>query len=51
MIPGGIPGDPGVFQGLLTTDPDIKGWAYEYADGTHIGLQTYEDLGHAGKKP
>jgi ribose transport system substrate-binding protein len=39
------PAIPGVFQGLLTTDPDIKGYAYEYADGMYIGLQTYEDLG------
>jgi len=36
---------PEVYQGLLTTNPDIKGWAYEYADGMFIGLQTYEDLG------
>jgi ribose transport system substrate-binding protein len=39
------PAIPGVFQGLLTTDPGIKGWAYEYADGMYIGLQTYKDLG------
>jgi ABC-type sugar transport system substrate-binding protein len=39
------PAIPGVYQGLLTTDPDIKGWAYEYADGMYIGLQTYKDLG------
>ena len=39
------PAIPGVFQGLLTTNPDIKGWAYEYADGMDIGLQTYADLG------
>jgi len=39
------PAIPGVFQGLLTTDPDIKGYAYEYADGMYIGLQTYQDLG------
>ncbi|HEY7478458.1 MAG TPA: substrate-binding domain-containing protein [Actinomycetota bacterium] len=36
---------PDVYSGLLTTYPDIKGWAYEYADGMYIGLQTYEDLG------
>jgi ribose transport system substrate-binding protein len=30
---------------LLTTNPGIKGWAYEYADGMNIGLQTYADLG------
>ena len=39
------PAIPGVFQGLLTTNPEIHGWAYEYADGMHIGLQTYADLG------
>jgi ribose transport system substrate-binding protein len=39
------PAIPGVFQGLLTTDPNIKGYAYEYADGMYIGLQTYKDLG------
>ena len=39
------PAIPGVYQGLLTTNPGIKGWAYEYADGMNIGLQTYEDLG------
>ena len=39
------PAIPGVFQGLLTTDPDIRGYAYEYADGMYIGLQTYKDLG------
>jgi ribose transport system substrate-binding protein len=39
------PAIPGVYQGLLTTNPNIEGWAYEYADGMYIGLQTYEDLG------
>jgi ribose transport system substrate-binding protein len=39
------PAIPGVYQGLLTTYPGIKGWAYEYADGMNIGLQTYKDLG------
>ena len=39
------PAIPGVYQGLLTTNPGIKGWAYEYADGMNIGLQTYADLG------
>jgi hypothetical protein len=39
------PAIPGVFQGLLTTNPEIRGWAYEYADGMNIGLQTYADLG------
>ena len=39
------PAIPGVYQGLLTTNPEIAGWAYEYADGMYVGLQTYEDLG------
>jgi ribose transport system substrate-binding protein len=39
------PAIPGVYQGLLSTNPEIRGWAYEYADGMYIGLQTYEDLG------
>jgi ribose transport system substrate-binding protein len=39
------PAIPGVFQGLLTTNPGIKGYAYEYADGMYIGLDTYKDLG------
>ena len=39
------PAIPGVYQGLLTTNPEIRGWAYEYADGMNIGLQTYEELG------
>jgi hypothetical protein len=38
------PAIPSVFQGLLSTNPEIKGWAYEYADGMNIGLQTYADL-------
>ncbi|HEX2031631.1 MAG TPA: substrate-binding domain-containing protein [Actinomycetota bacterium] len=36
---------PDVYRGLLTSDPDIKGWAYEYSDGMHTGLQVYEELG------
>ncbi len=36
---------PDVFRGLLTADPDIRGWAYEYSDGMHTGLQVYEELG------
>ncbi len=36
---------PDVFRGLLTADPDIAGYAYEYADGILAGLQAYEDLG------
>jgi hypothetical protein len=39
------PAIPGVFQGLLTTNPGIRGYAYEYADGMYIGLQEYENLG------
>jgi hypothetical protein len=38
------PAIPGVFQGLLTTDPDINGYAYEYADGMFFGLPVYEEL-------
>jgi len=36
---------PGVFQGLLTTNRDIKGYAYEYSDGMNTGLKEYEGLG------
>ena len=36
---------PGRVQGLLTTNPDIAGWAYEYSDGMYTGLQAYEELG------
>jgi len=36
---------PGVFQALLTTNPDIKGYAYEYSDGMNTGLKEYEGLG------
>jgi ribose transport system substrate-binding protein len=36
---------PGVFQGLLTTNPDIKGYAYEYSDGMNTGLKEYKGLG------
>jgi hypothetical protein len=32
-------------RGLLTTNPEISGWAYEYADGLYTGLQAYEELG------
>jgi ABC-type sugar transport system substrate-binding protein len=31
--------------GMLSTDPDIKGYAYEYADGLNTALQAYDDLG------
>jgi len=32
-------------RGLLTTNPDISGWAYEYADGLYTALQAYDELG------
>lgn len=32
-------------RGLLTTNPDIAGWAYEYSDGLHTALQAYDELG------
>jgi hypothetical protein len=32
-------------RGLLTTDPDIAGWAYEYSDGLYTALQAYDELG------
>ncbi len=31
-------------NGWLSTDPDIKGYVYEYADGLNTALQAYEDL-------
>ena len=31
--------------GMLSTDPDIKGYAYEYADGMYTALQAYDELG------
>ncbi|HET9672422.1 MAG TPA: substrate-binding domain-containing protein, partial [Actinomycetota bacterium] len=34
-----------VVQGWLSTDPDIKGYAYEYADGLNTALQAYDELG------
>lgn len=36
---------PDIFRGLLTQDPDIRGYAYEYADGLLAGLTAYGDLG------
>jgi hypothetical protein len=36
---------PDVFRGLLTANPEIRGYAYEYADGILAGLQAYEELG------
>jgi ribose transport system substrate-binding protein len=35
---------PDIFRGLLTADPDIQGYAYEYADGILSGLSAYEEL-------
>jgi ribose transport system substrate-binding protein len=32
-------------RGLLTTNPDIGGWAYEYSDGLYTALQAYDELG------
>jgi ABC-type sugar transport system substrate-binding protein len=32
-------------RGLLTTTPDIRGWAYEYSDGLFTALQAYDELG------
>jgi ABC-type sugar transport system substrate-binding protein len=32
-------------RGLLTTTPDIRGWAYEYSDGLYTALQAYDELG------
>ncbi len=32
-------------RGLLTTNPDIAGWAYEYSDGLYTALQAYDELG------
>jgi hypothetical protein len=31
-------------RGLLTTNPDIRGWAYEYSDGLFTALQAYDEL-------
>jgi ribose transport system substrate-binding protein len=33
---------PGVFEGLVAPNPDIRGYAYEYADGLLSGLQYYD---------
>ncbi len=35
---------PDVFRGLLTANPEIRGYAYEYADGILSGLQAYQEL-------
>lgn len=32
-------------RGLLTTNPNIGGWAYEYSDGLYTALQAYQELG------
>ena len=32
-------------NGWLSTNPDIAGYAYEYADGLYTALQAYDDLG------
>ncbi len=32
-------------SGWLSTNPNIKGYAYEYADGLNTALQAYDDLG------
>lgn len=34
-----------VVLGWLSTDPDIKGYAYEYSDGMYTALQAYDQLG------
>jgi ABC-type sugar transport system substrate-binding protein len=34
-----------VVNGWLSTNPDIKGYAYEYADGLNTALQAYDELG------
>lgn len=39
------PAIPDVFRGLLSQDPDIRGYAYEYADGMWFGLPVYDELG------
>ena len=36
---------PDIFRGLLTANPEIRGYAYEYADGILSGLTAYEELG------
>ncbi len=32
-------------RGLLTTNPEIAGWVYEYSDGLFTALQAYDELG------
>jgi len=31
-------------RGLLTTNPEIRGWTYEYSDGMFTALQAYDEL-------
>lgn len=39
------PAIPDVFRGLLAPNPEIRGYAYEYADGMWFGLPVYDELG------
>jgi hypothetical protein len=39
------PAIPDVFRNLLTNNPEIRGYAYEYADGVWYGLPVYDELG------
>jgi ABC-type sugar transport system substrate-binding protein len=32
-------------RALLTTNPEIAGWVYEYSDGLYTALQAYDELG------
>lgn len=34
-----------VVRSLLTTNPEIAGWTYEYSDGLFTALQAYDELG------
>jgi len=33
-----------VVRGLLSTNPEIAGWTYEYSDGLYTALQAYDEL-------
>lgn len=35
---------PDIFEGLLVANPDIRGYAYEYADGMLSGYEAYGEL-------
>ncbi len=35
---------PDIFEGLLVANPDIRGYAYEYADGMLSGFEAYTEL-------